>query len=59
VFLVGYRCAYRSGGVVLSNEHDAFRPVTAADYLELDDGSPDFEALRRCFEGMAHRDGQG
>jgi hypothetical protein len=35
---------------VLSEEHDGYRWVSAADYGALDDGRPHFAALRRCFE---------
>lgn len=53
VFLVGYRCRYRSGDVILSEEHRSFRWVDRSDYGALDDGSIAFEMLRCYFEGPA------
>ena len=51
IYLVGYRCRYVSGEVVLSNEHTGFRWVDRSSYESLDDGSAPFAALRRYFEG--------
>jgi 8-oxo-dGTP diphosphatase len=53
VYLVGYRCRYLSGEVVLSEEHGSYRWVGAESYREFDDGSPPFEALRTYFETRA------
>jgi 8-oxo-dGTP diphosphatase len=50
VFLVGYRCSYASGEVVLSDEHSAFRWVDRSHLSELDDGSPPARALASYFE---------
>jgi 8-oxo-dGTP pyrophosphatase MutT (NUDIX family) len=49
VYLVGYRCRYLTGEVQLSDEHGAFKWVGEADYADLDDGSPPFQALRKYF----------
>ena len=49
VFLVGYRCRYLSGEVVLSDEHIAFRWVDRETFRELDDGSAPFAALAAHF----------
>ena len=49
VYLVGFRCKYKSGEVVLSDEHDNFRFVTKENYHEVDDESPYFKALDTYF----------
>jgi 8-oxo-dGTP diphosphatase len=53
VYLVGYRCRYVSGEVVLSDEHGSYRWVDAETYRECDDGSAPFGALRTYFETRA------
>ncbi|MDE2079685.1 MAG: NUDIX domain-containing protein [Patescibacteria group bacterium] len=52
VFLVGFKCAYRSGEIKLSDEHDSFRWVSKDTYRELDRGDGDeyFRALEKYFE---------
>lgn len=50
VFLVGYRCSYVSGEVMLSDEHTGFRWVERTHLSDLDDGSAPAGALRRYFE---------
>ena len=52
IYLVGYACRYVSGDVAVSDEHDGFRWVNATDYIELNDASPQFAALRECFKMM-------
>jgi 8-oxo-dGTP diphosphatase len=52
IFLVGYRCNYASGNIILSNEHDSFRWVNRDTYRELDDGSEYFAALEKYFTGQ-------
>ncbi len=49
VFIVGYRCRFVSGDVVLSEEHDSYRWVDAGSYRELEDGSAAFDMLSRYF----------
>jgi 8-oxo-dGTP diphosphatase len=49
VYLVGYRCRYVSGEVVLSEEHVSFRWVNRRNFTEVDDDSTPFEALRSYF----------
>jgi 8-oxo-dGTP diphosphatase len=49
VLLVGYACRCEAGEVRLSDEHDGFRWIGAADPAELDDGSSYFAALARFF----------
>ncbi len=51
VFLVGFRCTYKSGEVTLSNEHKGYQWVDAQDYQKFDDGSDYFKALKAYFEG--------
>jgi 8-oxo-dGTP diphosphatase len=52
VFLIGYRCEYVSGDVVLSEEHDGYRWLTKENYRETDDGSEYFKALQKYFEAV-------
>jgi ADP-ribose pyrophosphatase YjhB (NUDIX family) len=49
VFLVGYRCKYKSGDIRLSDEHDSFKWVNGDDYKSLDDKSQYFSALSEYF----------
>lgn len=48
-YLVGYRCSYLSGDVMLSEEHDSFRWVDAASYHAVDEGSREFAILKQYF----------
>ena len=50
VYLVAFRCAYVSGEVKLSGEHDSFRWVDATSYTEMDDGSEYFDLLKKYFQ---------
>ena len=50
IYLVGYRCEYLSGDVILSDEHDKFRWVNKDNYKEIDDGSSYFDALGKYFQ---------
>jgi 8-oxo-dGTP diphosphatase len=55
VYYVGYRCRYKAGEVILSEEHTGFRWVSPEDYREFEDGSLAFAELERFFatEGEA------
>jgi 8-oxo-dGTP diphosphatase len=50
VYIVGYRCTYVSGEVILSEEHNGYRWVNRDTYRELDDGSRPFAELCRSFD---------
>jgi 8-oxo-dGTP pyrophosphatase MutT (NUDIX family) len=52
VYLVGYRCRYVSGNVVLSEEHASFQWVDAGSYSRFDDGSAPYRALSSYFENL-------
>ena len=49
IFLVGYRCKYLSGEVVLNEEHANYRWVNEQDLDSLNDESIFFEQLRKYF----------
>lgn len=49
VFLVGYKCIYVSGEVILSNEHDKFSWVTKDNFNTVNDGTSYFEILKKYF----------
>lgn len=49
VYLVGFRCTYVSGEVVLSSEHSEYKWVDQKTYRELNDGSEYFKALQKYF----------
>ena len=49
VFLVGYKCIYKSGKVKLSDEHNNYKWVNKDNYKELDDGSDYFKVLDNYF----------
>lgn len=51
LFLVGFRCKYKSGEVKLSNEHDKFQWVTKENYRDLDQANGYFKILENYFEG--------
>ena len=51
-YLVGYRCRYLSGEIVLSEEHTAFRWVNRTNFESLDDASAPFQALRQYFAAL-------
>ncbi len=50
VFLVGYKCSYKSGDVSLSNEHQKYQWVNKDNYHKLKDGTEYFKALEEYFE---------
>lgn len=50
LFLVGYKCEYVSGEVVLNDEHDSYRWVNKDNYHEVDDGDTAFKVLKQYFE---------
>ncbi len=50
VYLVGFRCTYRSGEVKLSSEHNKFEWVDKNSYRALDDGSTYFKVLEEYFK---------
>ena len=50
VYLVGFKCRYVSGEIKLSDEHNKFKWVDKNDYIEVDDGSDYFDALKKYFE---------
>ncbi len=49
VFLIGYKCEYVSGDTTLSNEHDKFRWVTKENFMDMDNGTPYFDILKKYF----------
>ena len=49
VYLVGFKCKYVSGEIKLSDEHNKFKWVDKNDYIEVDDGSDYFDALKKYF----------
>jgi len=49
LFLVGYKCEYISGEVVLNEEHDAFTWVNKDNYKKVDNGDKAFKALEKYF----------
>ena len=49
VYLVGFRCKYKSGEPKLSEEHNDFRWVDGSNYKEVDDGSDYFDVLEKYF----------
>jgi 8-oxo-dGTP pyrophosphatase MutT (NUDIX family) len=51
IYLVGYKCKYKSGDLKLSDEHLGFRWVNKSNFHELDDGERYFVALNKYFNG--------
>ena len=51
IFLVGYKCAFKGGEVIISDEHFGFEWVNKDNYRKLDDGSLYFQALEKYFMG--------
>jgi 8-oxo-dGTP diphosphatase len=49
VFLVGFKCKYKSGEVKICDEHSGYKWVNKNNYKELDDGSEHFKALEKYF----------
>lgn len=50
VYLVGYKCKYISGEVVLSDEHNKFKWVNKNNFREINDGTTWFEILKKYFD---------
>src|SRR3989338_4967074 len=49
VYLVGFKCKYVSGELILSDEHDKFEWVDKDSYEKWDDGRDYFGALNKYF----------
>ena len=49
IFLVGYKCRYKSGNVVLSEEHGSYQWVNKNNYKLFKDSSKNFAALESFF----------
>ena len=49
IFLVGYKCQYKSGEIALSEEHASYQWVNKNNYDELKDTSKNFVALEKFF----------
>jgi 8-oxo-dGTP pyrophosphatase MutT (NUDIX family) len=49
VFLVGFRCKYKSGEIKIGDEHSGYKWVNKDNYKELNDGSEHFKALEKYF----------
>lgn len=49
IFLVGYRCQYQSGEVILSSEHNNFKWINASNYGQLDNDNPYFKIVETYF----------
>ena len=50
VYLVGFRCKYKSGEVVLSSEHNKFSWVNKDNFHKVNDGTQYFTPLKKYFE---------
>lgn len=55
IYLVGFRCEYVAGEVVVSPEHDGFRWLSRSDLTQLDDGSAACMQLARYFDETKRR----
>ena|SRR3990167_157122 len=51
IFLVGYKCEYLGGEVVISDEHLDFEWIDKENYKKLEDQGLYFKALGKYFEG--------
>lgn len=49
VYLIAFKCKYKSGELKLSDEHNDFRWVDKNTYQEVDDGSDYFDILKKYF----------
>jgi 8-oxo-dGTP diphosphatase len=49
LLLIGYKCKYISGEVILSHEHDKFSWVTKDNYIEINDGTAYFKILEKYY----------
>jgi 8-oxo-dGTP diphosphatase len=52
VILIGYKCNYINGEVVLSEEHNNFKWITRDNYNEVDDGTSYFGILSKYFSTL-------
>jgi 8-oxo-dGTP diphosphatase len=50
IYLVGFRCTYVAGAVMLSNEHDSYKWVNRNTYRKLDHLNKYFQIVERYFE---------
>ena len=53
IFLVGYKCKYKSGEVKLSEEHISYQWVNKNNYGEVNDTHKNFPALEKFFAKKA------
>lgn len=51
IFLVGYKCKFNGGKVIISDEHLNFEWVNKDNYQKLDDSGMYFKALEKYFKG--------
>jgi 8-oxo-dGTP diphosphatase len=49
IFLIGYKCEYASGEVIISDEHVGYRWVSPDDYSEVAEDSDYYKALQKYF----------
>lgn len=49
IFLVGYKCEYKSGDVTLSDEHSSYQWVNKDNYQKVKDDSKNFATLEQYF----------
>jgi len=49
VFLIGFKCKYKSGEFKISDEHSSFKWVNRENYKKLNDESEHFKALEKYF----------
>lgn len=52
VFLVGYKCKYKSGEVTLSDEHSEYHWVNKENFRKFDDGSDYFKILEKYLSAI-------
>lgn len=52
VYIVGFKCKYLRGKVILSSEHNRFEWIDKNDYEKFNDGSDYFIALKKYFESQ-------
>ena len=52
VFLVGYKCGYKDGGLTLSDEHSRYEWIGKADLGRIDNSGGHFQVLKRYFDLM-------
>lgn len=49
VFIVYYRCKYSKGILRLSNEHNGYQWVTKKNFMEIENDTTSFKALKKYF----------